>query len=60
MGPEGCPECGSLHVELLLVRVDRLAKRCECGHRWNEQREIAEPLIRKGGYVWRYNAAVDS
>jgi len=35
-----CPECHGT-PDLLLVLRDRLVKRCtECGHKWNEEREI--------------------
>jgi hypothetical protein len=46
-----CPECHG-RPDLLLVKIDRLVKRCvECKHKWNEQRE--PELIRKGGWVQR-------
>ncbi len=36
-----CPECGSDHVSLVLVKVDRLRKVCtDCGHRWSEERPL--------------------
>ena len=50
-----CPECGSDSAELLLVKKDRLVKKCsECGHKWNEPREV-ELLTPMG---WVNNAAM--
>lgn len=47
-----CPECRGV-PELLLVKRDRLVKRCaECGHRWNEERETAAvEFVGRGGWV---------
>jgi hypothetical protein len=37
---ETCPECHGAPV-LDLVRPDRLVKHCaDCGHKWNEPREL--------------------
>jgi Zn ribbon nucleic-acid-binding protein len=49
-----CPECRG-RPDLIFVKIDRLVRRCvECGHRWNEEREPQpEPMIRKGGYIYR-------
>ncbi len=45
-----CPECHSDDIELDLVRAHSLKKHCaECGHDWNEEREI--PLLLDNGNV---------
>lgn len=61
LADERCPECHGSPV-LLLVKADKLVKRCEeCSHKWSEERNIPEISFEgPGGWVRFYGQSEPS